>query len=545
MFLGIDFGTTNTVVARLREGEPSPTLVRLGGTDTTPSAVAIDSEGRFVFGQQALSCPSPCLGIKNLLREHKGRSAPIAVFEGPEGAIERPLIEVLTAFFAWLLAAIRADLEPRGMDLPEHPPVVLTVPQNCHDLQRRATRDAATAAGFAVLDILNEPGAAALGLGATGVSVEVAKGDLLLVYDFGGGTFDASLLRRLGDERFSEVDSEGVRRCGGGDVDDTLLEGVLDDLGGRKKVAKSGWTPDGGQRTRLARLVEKAKIDLAGEDDLEAAAVTLANVIGTRSKHASLRKEVVSVSHKQLEEAAKPIVKKTMIALGKLLKRNETVLGRLAAVVLTGGSSALPGVVAGVERALKRYGCQQAAVLTSDRRAHDVAVGAAVFAAGAGSLQRRTALHFGVWRVEHGQDWFHVLLPRGTELGDEAVDLSVAYTPTHDIGAFRYCQCSELVDGDGQPVVKVEDQARRDLRPGGEVLEYPRALRVPFAADIRDLAEDELCQRPIHEVAPTVTVEERYEVAADGIVDIAVAIDDEERSLSLDFTASREELQAG
>ena len=184
----------------------------------------------------------------------------------------------------------------------------------------------------------------------------------MAVYDFGGGTFDCSLLKRLAGGRYQELDSEGVRRCGGGDIDDALYEHVLTELVSRRKVAKLKWVPKTGQ-AQLRRQCEKSKIDLSNDLEQELAPLTLSNVIGTRSRHAAIRKEMVGIERETLVNFAKPLVKKTMVALGKLLKRNKAELGELCGVILSGGSSALPGVE-GVQRALGRIDRKDASVIS-------------------------------------------------------------------------------------------------------------------------------------------------------------------------------------
>lgn len=541
MFIGIDFGTVNTVVMRFRPGEGVPTPVRIDKAESTPSAVAVNGKGQLVFGSAALSADTPVLGLKNLIRDHKGRKAPSVELTGPDGPTTWLLRDVLTAFFTWIKQAVDADLANRGLDLAEPMAVVITVPQNCHDLQRRAVRDAAMAAGFPSCDILNEPSAAALGLAASGITVTVPEGGLLAVYDFGGGTFDCSLLKRQVGGRYTEIDSEGVRRCGGGDVDDALVDMAMTELAEHAAVQALGWQPDAGQAVRLRRQCEKAKIDLANDPDQEVALLTLTNVIGTRSKFAKIRKEVVGIEREQLLAVAKPLVTKTMVAMGKLLKRNSAELDQLCAVILTGGSSALPGVHEAVQRSLDRLGRSGAAVIASDRSMHDVAMGAAYASADTSLIERRTALHFGVWRVEHGTEWFDVLVPRGESIDpDQPIERRVAYQPTHDIGAFRYCQCTDLVDANGNEVAAAPDAApgTKGLLPAGDILEYPSAIRIPFVPELRGVSAPELDQRDIVTTAPTVAVVERYTVDSDGIISISIECDDSTTDLSLDFNAS-------
>ena len=146
----------------------------------------------------------------------------------------------------------------------------------------------------------------------------------------------------------------------------------------------------------------------------------------------------------------------------------------------------------------------------------DVAMGAAYACADSNLISRRTALHFGVWRVEHGEEWFDVLVPRGQELDPEQpLEHQVSYKPTHDIGAFRFCQCSELVDAEGNELSAAElEGERQDVVPAGDVCEYPSSIRVPFKEGLRQLPHDELSGRTIGTTAPTVAVTESYPTAS-------------------------------
>ncbi len=550
MFIGIDFGTTNTVVARMRGGDSQPTLIRFGSDEMAPSAVAWDGK-RLHFGKEALDQEAPLLGLKSLLRDHRGRSKPVVAFDDGN---KLPLGEVLDGYFAWIRAAIAADLGERGIPVPDPIPVVLTVPQNCHDVQRRTTRAAALDAGFQVIDILNEPTAAALAIALMGVTTQVATGSHLCLYDFGGGTFDASLVRRDGEARFVEVDSEGVQKLGGADIDADLTEAVVEHLTGEAPVVKAKWQPEAVHLGRIRRLCEKAKIALANDAELEFFPISLAGVIGTRSPLAFLRKVQVEVGRDELVAAAAPRIRKTIAALKQMLDRNPAALGSLAAVVLTGGSSRLPGVHDGVRQLLDRFGLGSVRIIASDRSMHDVSLGAAAYGAlgsagGARIIDRRAAMHVGVWRVAHGREWFHVLLARGTPLPeDDFLKTEITYRPGHDVGEFRFCQCSDLSDSDGQQtaVADLGDlRRRRDLRPAGDILDYPRPLRIAFAPGLRHLDGDALDRLPITTCDPGVEVEEIWRFHPDGLVDIAIAVAGHVVPLTLDFASCHGASAAG
>ena len=227
-YVGIDFGTTNSVVAQLVE-EPTRVDIQVVnnnlGSDRTPSAVAVSAQQtEWLFGQAAKEANTPhkVLSVKRIL--------------GTDQQVELAGRQFRTEAVASLLMRYLITQAQRRVGEPVEA-AVITVPANSKGLQRNATKLAATTAGVRVLNLINEPTAAAmaygLGKSSAGRSLRV------LVYDFGGGTFDVTLLRAH-HGIFEEVASRGLRRCGGDDLDaalaDNLRAGLLAEHEDRKSV---------------------------------------------------------------------------------------------------------------------------------------------------------------------------------------------------------------------------------------------------------------------------------------------------------------------
>ncbi len=324
--VGIDFGTTSCVVARLIE-EPTRCSVAVVpsrfGEDKTPSAVAVDRSGAWLFGRAAREADAPdkVLSVKRRLGGDErldlaGRSLP------PEflaAALFRHLALESERRLGWPLTA-----------------AVITVPANSKGLQRNATRAAAAAAGIRPLNLINEPTAAAM---AYGLGRAAARADLrLLVYDFGGGTFDVTVLRAH-HGIFEELASRGLHHCGGDDLDsalaDRLLAGPLSGAAGRL---------DEYARLRLRLACEQAKIALSERD---AARLDLEDLAPGLSLHEVLARA-------ELEQLAAPLIERTAAPVREALAEAGLSPRELDHVLLVGGSSRIPAVRRFVEELLGR-----------------------------------------------------------------------------------------------------------------------------------------------------------------------------------------------
>ena len=221
MKVGIDFGTTHTVAAVVDRGNYP--VASFDGVDTWPSIIAANEAGELRFGLDAAAVRhepgwSALRSFKRLLND-----------AGPRTTVELAgrsyrLADLLAGF----LAQLKNDLQHRSnIELPAGEPVeaAVSVPANASSAQRFMTLDAFTQAGFEVVALLNEPSAAGFEYAHRYRSTITAKREYVLIYDLGGGTFDASLLKMAG--RLNEVVfSEGIQRLGGDDFDEAILKVV-------------------------------------------------------------------------------------------------------------------------------------------------------------------------------------------------------------------------------------------------------------------------------------------------------------------------------
>src|SRR5277367_4595741 len=222
MRLGIDFGTTHTVVAVVDRGNYP--VVSFDGVDAWPSIIAANAAGELRYGPDAAAVRhhpdwSVLRSFKRLLND-----------AGPTSTVDLAgRCYRLANLFAGFLAQLRSDLQHGSnaeLSPGERVEAAISVPASASSAQRFLTLDAFAQAGFDVVALLNEPSAAGFEYAHRYRSTITAKREYVLIYDLGGGTFDASLLKMTG--RLNEVVvSEGIQRLGGDDFDDTIVNLVL------------------------------------------------------------------------------------------------------------------------------------------------------------------------------------------------------------------------------------------------------------------------------------------------------------------------------
>ncbi len=331
--VGIDLGTTNTLVARIVDGAPHVVPDRQGRA-ITPSVISIDEEGVAVVGdeakQRALLNPS---GTLHSVKRFMGRGVddvtdvahlPYKVVRADMGEQAAFLVHGRKFLPQELSAMVLAEAKKRA-ERSEHLRIrraVITVPAYFDDAQRQATRDAGRIAGIDVLRIINEPTAAALAYG-----LDKRKRGTVLVYDLGGGTFDVSLLK-LTDGVFKVIATTGNTRLGGDDFDDTLADLLLTD---EQRALVAGHA----QALRALRTAsESAKFALSDADET------------TVSIHLpDLGVEVdKTISRTDYEAAIKPLIDQTMEAVEFVLEEADLDPEDVDEVVCVGGSTRTPAV---------------------------------------------------------------------------------------------------------------------------------------------------------------------------------------------------------
>jgi len=491
MLLGIDFGTTRTVVAAVDRGNYPTVSFQSEDGDTLdwyPSVVAACGD-EIAFGFDAAQKQGP--EGWHLLRSFKRLLGTV----GPEGRIDlggRSLtaLGLLTDF----LTALRRDLLARSnlrVKRNEKLQAMISVPANANSNQRFITMEAFRRAGFEVRGVMNEPSAAGVEY-AHHLSGSAPKREVLVVYDLGGGTFDSSVISLV--ERDHEVlSSEGIAKLGGDNFDIILLDLAMNEAGVDR-------LPD----AALATLLEECR---TRKESLHPNTRRITIDLGLGLEGAG----EVTIPVGDFYEACRPLVESTIEAMEQVMEKSAQAAGfdlhESAAVYLVGGSSDLP-LVARLLR--ERYGRQ---VRRSPYPHAATAIGLAIAAdTEAGyKLRERFTRHFGVWREwNDGQAVvFDPLFEKDTPLpakGEPPLRRVRRYAPTHNIGAFRYLECSRL-DSAGQP--------QGDIAPWDEIL-------FPFDPALQ--SDNGLKQTPITRGQQYGTVvEETYSCDSNGIIEVEIA----------------------
>lgn len=345
--IGIDLGTTNSCLAVMEGGEPK-VLENREGNRTTPSIVSISKNGDRLVGQvakrQAVTNPENTIfSVKRLIgrrfedaevqRDLKLMSYKIVkAGEGVKvvmGGKEYTPQEIS----AMILQKLKADAEDKlGEKIIE---AVITVPAYFDDAQRQATKDAGEIAGLKVLRIINEPTAAALAYG-----FNKKKDEKIVVYDLGGGTFDVSVLE-VGDDTVEVKATNGDTHLGGDDFDQRIIEWIISEF---KKDQGIDLGKDQLALQRIKEAAEKAKIELSGtmETEINQPFIT-SDAAGP--KHLTLK-----MTRAKLEELVHDFVEKTLVPCQKALDDAKLKIGDINEVVMVGGMTRMPMVVASVEK---------------------------------------------------------------------------------------------------------------------------------------------------------------------------------------------------
>lgn len=338
--LGIDLGTTNSVVAVMEGGKPT-VIANAEGARTTPSIVAFSKAGERLVGQLArrqavLNPESTVYSIKRFIgrrfdevaEERKGIS--YKVKEGADGGCKIPVQGKDYApeeISAMVLRKLKEDAEKYlGEKVTS---AVITVPAYFNDSQRQATKNAGAIAGLDVLRIINEPTAAALAYG-----IEKKSNETVLVFDLGGGTFDVSILE-VGDGVFEVRATAGDSHLGGDDFDHSVVNWLAEEF---KKTDGIDLRKDSQALQRLTESAEKAKIELSSlmETNISLPFIT-ANADGP--KHLELR-----LTRAKFNELTRHLVERCREPVEQALQDAKLNLNELNEVVLVGGSTRIPAV---------------------------------------------------------------------------------------------------------------------------------------------------------------------------------------------------------
>jgi molecular chaperone DnaK len=366
--IGIDLGTTNSVVA-VMEGKDAKVIVNEEGSRITPSVVAWDDKAEVLVGtiakRQAVTNPEATvysskrfIGRRFDEVEQESHRVPYKVVKGPNGDA---WIEVRGKQMAppEVSAKVLQKLKKAAEDYlgEKVTEAVITVPAYFNDSQRQATKDAGKIAGLDVKRIINEPTAAALAYG-----LDKKSNEIIAVYDFGGGTFDISILE-VGDNVVQVISTNGDTHLGGDDLDVLIMEWLIGefrkdtgiDVGKDKMVIQ-----------RLKDAAEQAKIELSNKQETT---INLPFLTADASGPKHLSKQL---TRSKFEQMVRPLVERTMEPVRRALDDAKKKPNEIDEVVLVGGSTRIPLVQ---ETVIKFFGKEPHKGVNPDEV---VAIGAAV-----------------------------------------------------------------------------------------------------------------------------------------------------------------------
>jgi len=341
--LGIDLGTTNSVMATTEGGEPA-VLENSEGSRLTPSVVAVTKTGERLVGQlakrQAVTNPeNTVFSIKRLMgRKYDDpevqrtiKMVPYKITRAPNGDVRVVLggrEYSPPEISAMILQKLKVDAEARlGERITQ---AVVTVPAYFNDAQRQATKDAGTIAGLEVLRIINEPTAASLAYG-----LEKRKDEIIAVYDLGGGTFDISILQ-LGEGVFEVKATNGDTHLGGDDFDQRIVDWMADEF---RKETGIDLRNDRMALQRLKEAAERAKIELSSSLQTE---INLPFITADASGPKHL---VMTVTRAKLEQLVGDLIERTRVPVMKALEDAGVKASDVNEVILVGGQTRMPAVI--------------------------------------------------------------------------------------------------------------------------------------------------------------------------------------------------------
>ena len=345
--IGIDLGTTNSVVAIIENGKPK-ILTNAEGSYTTPSVVGFDKKGGILVGQiakrQAVSNPENTIfsskrfigrlfsEVQKEIKNYPFKITKKATNESCVFSVNKE--EVSPEKIASLvLSKLKKDAEAYlGQEIKE---AVITVPAYFNDSQRQATKDAGKVAGLEVKRIINEPTAAALAYG-----LDKKENKLIAVYDFGGGTFDISILE-ITDQLVEVKSTNGNTRLGGDDFDEAILNWLAEEF---KKAEGIDLKQDKMALQRLREAAEKAKVELSSAQE------TSINLPFITAGEAGAKHLDISLNQAKFNQLTEHLVKETLKPCAIVLKDANLDIKDIDEVIMVGGSTRIPAVQESVKK---------------------------------------------------------------------------------------------------------------------------------------------------------------------------------------------------
>ncbi|MCX6754846.1 MAG: molecular chaperone DnaK [Candidatus Nomurabacteria bacterium] len=345
--IGIDLGTTNSAVAIIEGGQPK-IIENIEGTRTTPSIVAIAKNGDRLVGQlakrQAVTNPQNTIyGIKRFMGHNFAdpeiqktqKTAPFKIQGGTDGGVEVNISDKWSRpeeISAMILSKIKADVEAKlGEKVTQ---AIITVPAYFNDAQRKATKDAGAIAGLDVMRIINEPTAAALAYG-----FNTKKEEKIVVYDFGGGTFDVSVLE-VSNDVIEVKSTDGDSHMGGRDIDEKIINWLAGEF---KKESGIDITKDPLALQRLDEAAEKAKIELSTTPETEV------NIPFITSDASGPKHFLIKITRATLESLAQEYVDRSIEITKRAMEASPFKMSEINEIIMVGGQTRMPAIVEAVK----------------------------------------------------------------------------------------------------------------------------------------------------------------------------------------------------
>ncbi len=338
--IGIDLGTTNSVVAVMEGGQPK-VITNSVGARTTPSVVAFTDKGERLVGQpakhqQVTNPKNTVYSIKRFMgRRHnevesEEKIVPYEIVGGPDDLVKvnvRGKEYTPPEVSAMILQSLKKAAEDYLGEKVEQ--AVITVPAYFNDAQRQATKDAGEIAGLKVERIINEPTAAALAYG-----LEKKANEKIVVFDFGGGTFDISILD-VGDGVFEVLSTNGDTHLGGDDIDELLIDHVAEEF---RKQEGIDIRADAMALQRLKEAAEKAKVELSTAQETQ---INLPFITADQNGPKHLQS---ALTRAKFESLIQPVIERLRKPAEQALADAKLDLSKIDEIVLVGGSTRIPAV---------------------------------------------------------------------------------------------------------------------------------------------------------------------------------------------------------
>jgi molecular chaperone DnaK len=345
--IGIDLGTTNSAVAIIEGGAPK-IVENVEGNRTTPSVVATAKNGDRIVGllskRQAVTNPENTISEIKRYMGHRfddpevqkdRETASFKIEAGDGGGVK---VKMSDKFYrpeeisAMILQKIKTDVEAKlGEKITE---AIITVPAYFNDAQRKATKDAGAIAGLDVKRIINEPTAAALAYG-----FNKKKNEKIVVYDFGGGTFDVSVLE-IGDDVIEVKSTDGDSHMGGGDIDRKIINYIAEEY---KKESGIDVIKDPLAHQRLKEAAEKAKHELSTTIETEI------NIPFITSDSSGPKHLLMKMTRATLESLAKEYIDRSIEITKRALSASPFKMNEINEIIMVGGQTRMPMIVEAVK----------------------------------------------------------------------------------------------------------------------------------------------------------------------------------------------------